>query len=123
MQVNNKKTLVFGASLNPDRYSHLAVKRLLDKNIATVAFGKTAGAILGKQIKDKLNDFQNIHTITLYLNPKRQEEYYKDIINLNPKRVIFNPGTENPEFYTLLKENNIEVEEACTLVLLGTGQY
>ena len=123
MQVNNKKTLVFGASLNPDRYSHLAVKRLLDKNIATVAFGKTAGAILGIQIKDKLNDFQNIHTITLYLNPKRQEEYYKDIINLKPKRVIFNPGTENPGFYTLLKENNIEVEEACTLVLLGTGQY
>ena len=123
MQVNNKKTLVFGASLNPDRYSHLAVKRLLDKNIATVAFGKTAGAILGIQIKDKLNDFQNIHTITLYLNPKRQEEYYKDIINLKPKRVIFNPGTENPEFYALLKENNINVEEACTLVLLGTGQF
>lgn len=118
-----KKTLVFGASLNPERYSHLAIKRLLEKNIATVAFGKIAGAIMNVQIKDNLTDFQNIHTITLYLNPKRQEEYYKDIINLKPKRVIFNPGTENPEFYKLLKASNIEVEEACTLVLLGTGQY
>ena len=68
-------------------------------------------------------DFKDIDTVTLYLNPKRQQEYYDYIISLHPKRVIFNPGTENPEFYELLRNKKIEVEVACTLVLLGTNQY
>ncbi|MCK0158368.1 CoA-binding protein [Cellulophaga sp. F20128] len=117
------KTLVFGASLKPNRYSNLAVRKLLEKNIKTVAFGKASGAILDVQIKDNLMDIQNIHTVTLYLNPTRQEEYYQDIIKLNPKRVIFNPGTENPAFYKLLEKSGIQVLEACTLVLLATDQY
>ena len=68
--------------------------------------------------------YKNIDTVTLYLNPKRQEEYYDYIISLQPRRVIFNPGTENMEFIKLLKNNQIESEIACTLVLLSTtSQY
>lgn len=118
-----KDTLVIGASLKPDRYSNIAVKRLVDKGIATKAFGLQVGIIHGVQINTNLYDIQNIHTITLYLNPKRQKAYYNEIITLQPSRVIFNPGTENPEFYVLLRENKIEVVEACTLVLLATDQY
>jgi predicted CoA-binding protein len=118
-----KKTLVFGVSLKPERYSNLAVKRLVEKNIETVAYGLRRGTVSNIEISTKLDDFQNIHTITLYLGSKNQREYYQTIIQLKPKRVIFNPGTENPEFYKLLKSNKIEVEVACTLVLLATGQY
>ncbi len=118
-----KKTLVFGASLKPNRYSNLAVKRLRDNGITTEAFGLKHGEILDVQVRTNLDQFQDIHTITLYLNPKRQEQYHAAIIKLKPQRVIFNPGTENPEFYNRLKDNRIEVEVACTLVLLSMGQY
>lgn len=118
-----KDTLVFGASLKPNTYSKIAIKRLKDKDIVTKAFGLQIGEIHGVQIKTNLIDFQNIHTITLYLSPKRQQEYFSAIINLHPVRVIFNPGTENPAFYRLLEDNDIEVEIACTLVLLATNQY
>ncbi|MGC1513951.1 MAG: CoA-binding protein [Maribacter sp.] len=118
-----KKTLVFGASLKPSRYSFMAVQRLVASGIETVAFGLRAGEVGGVQIKTSLKHIGEIHTITLYLNPKRQEEYYQAILALAPDRVIFNPGTENPELYDLLKNNGIEVEVACTLVLLGTNQY
>ncbi|WP_067028720.1 CoA-binding protein [Allomuricauda sp. CP2A] len=118
-----KTTLVFGASSNPARYSNLAIRRLVENGVETTAFGVSGGTVSGVQIKDNLAEFQNINTITLYLNPKNQKEYYQKIIDLKPKRVIFNPGTENPEFYELLKNAGIEVEVACTLVLLATGQY
>jgi predicted CoA-binding protein len=118
-----KKTLVFGASTNLGRYSSLAIDRLVSNNIPTQAFGIKSGTIHGVQIKSNLNEFKNIHTITLYLNPQKQKAYYNDIVQLQPKRVIFNPGTENPEFYALLSKNNIEIEVACTLVLLSLGQY
>lgn len=118
-----KKTLVIGASLKPNRYSNLAVHRLVGNGITTEAFGLKSGEISNVQVKTKLDEFQNIHTITLYLNPLRQQTYYNAIVLLSPKRVIFNPGTENPEFYRLLEENGIDVEVACTLVLLSTGQY
>jgi hypothetical protein len=75
------------------------------------------------QVKTKIEDFQNIHTITLYLNPFNQKGYYDAIIGLRPRRVIFNPGTENPEFQNLLESKGIEAQVACTLVLLATGQY
>ncbi len=117
------KTLVFGASLKPQRYSNIAIQRLVEKNIETEAFGLRLGEVSGVQIKTKLEDFQNIDTITLYLNPKRQVEYYNEIVGLQPRRVIFNPGTENLPFYNLLKENGIQVVVACTLVLLATNQY
>tara|TARA_R110002051_G_scaffold173511_1_gene243837 strand:+ start:2570 stop:2944 length:375 start_codon:yes stop_codon:yes gene_type:complete len=118
-----QKTLVLGASLKADRYSNLAVRKLIEKVIPTEAFGHVAGFINEVEIKTNFDDFQNIHTVTLYLNPKRQGEYYDAIIKLKPKRVIFNPGTENPEFYRILKNKGIEVEIACTLVLLATNQY
>lgn len=118
-----EKALVFGASLKPERYSNIAIKRLVQKNIETVAFGLKKGEVSGVQINDNLKGFQNIHTVTMYVNPKRQKDYYNDIVNLRPKRVIFNPGTENLEFYNILKQNDIEVEVACTLVLLATDQY
>jgi predicted CoA-binding protein len=118
-----KNTLVFGASLNPNRYSNLAINKLRAKNIETSAFGLKNGNVADVQISTELEIFQNIHTITLYLNEKRQKEYYDQIIQLKPERVIFNPGTENPEFYALLRNNEIMVEEACTLVLLATDQY
>lgn len=116
-------TLVFGASSNPARYSNMAIRRLVENDIETIAFGVGGGTVSGVQIKDNLTEFQNINTITLYLNPKNQKEYYQKIIDLKPKRVIFNPGTENPEFQELLENAGIQVEVACTLVLLATGQY
>ncbi|WP_291870236.1 CoA-binding protein [Maribacter sp.] len=117
------KTLVIGASLNPNRYSNIAIHRLVKSGITTEAYGLKLGTVSGVQIKSKFIHFQNISTITLYLNPKRQEAYYNNIVELRPERVIFNPGTENPEFYTILKSKGIKVELACTLVLLATNQY
>lgn len=119
----NKKTLVLGASLKPERYSNIAIHRLTNYNHDVVAFGLRAGEISGIKIDTELMPYEAIDTVTLYLNPKRQEAYYDYIIRLQPKRVIFNPGTENPEFYILLKQHDIDFEVACTLVLLGTGQY
>jgi predicted CoA-binding protein len=95
----------------------------VDHNIETEAFGLKAGKIWGHQVTSNLSLFENIHTITLYIGAARQPEYYADILKINPKRVIFNPGTENPEFYKILEDNKIEVEVACTLVLLATNQY
>ncbi len=118
-----KKTLVLGASLKPSRYSHITVQRLVDANKETTAFGLFSGSISGVQVKTDLSDFKDIHTVTLYLNPTNQKEYYNSIISLRPKRVIFNPGTENPEFYAILKQEGIIAEVACTLVLLATGEY
>ncbi|WP_439130545.1 CoA-binding protein [Polaribacter sp.] len=118
-----KTTLVIGASTNPNRYSNIAIKRLLGKNVPTVALGLRKGKVLNVSIDIEKVAYKNVDTVTLYLNPTRQEEYYNYIISLIPRRVIFNPGTENMEFVKLLKENNIESEIACTLVLLSTNQY
>ncbi|UAB80182.1 CoA-binding protein [Marixanthomonas sp. SCSIO 43207] len=118
-----KKTLVLGASLKPSRYSNIAINRLVKNNIEVEAVGLREGEVAGISITTEKENFKNIDTVTLYLNPKRQEAYYDYILSLQPNRVIFNPGTENPEFYTLLKENNIEFEVACTLVLLASNQY
>jgi len=118
-----KKTLVIGASTNPSRYSFLAINKLVESNHPVVAVGLKEGIVNGVEILTDKPQFEAIDTITLYLNSKNQEEYYDYILSLNPKRVIFNPGTENPELYSILQKNNIEVEVACTLVLLGTNQY
>lgn len=119
----NKKTLVFGASLNPTRYSNFVIQKLVNQNIETTAFGLKEGVVAGVEISAELLAYNDIHTVTLYLNPKNQKGYYNYIVSLKPKRVIFNPGTENPEFYKILKENNISFEVACSLVLLSTNQY
>lgn len=117
------KTLVLGASTNPERYSFLAISRLVQHDHEVVAIGLRNEKIFDVEIQKGFPDLNDIHTVTLYLNPQRQKEYYEYIVNLKPLRVIFNPGTENSELYELLQKNNIEIEVACTLVMLGTHQY
>ncbi|MFV0566225.1 MAG: CoA-binding protein [Flavobacteriaceae bacterium] len=119
----SKKTLVLGASLNPSKYSNLAIQKLVAHNHETLAFGLKEGRVLNVEVSNELLLYKNVNTVTLYLNPKNQKQYYSYIISLRPKRVIFNPGTENPEFYAVLKTNAIDFEVACTLVLLSTNQY
>jgi predicted CoA-binding protein len=121
--MSNTLTLVFGASLNPDRYSNMAIHRLSANAIEIKAFGLKKGTVSGVEIDTNLEFYQDVHTITLYVNPKRQEPYYDYIIGLKPTRVIFNPGTENLKFYKLLSEASIAYEASCTLVLLSTNQY
>lgn len=121
--MKSKKTLVIGASTNPERYSYRAVNMLVGKGHSVLAIGQKAGEVAGVKIQTKTIPVNNIDTITLYLNPVRQRDYYNYIVEAHPKRVIFNPGTENPELYQLLELNDIQVEVACTLVLLATNQY
>lgn len=118
-----KKTLVLGASENPIRYSNKAIKMLLDHGHEVVAIGNAAGEVDGVTITKEHHPYHDVDTITLYLNPKNQEGYLDYIINLKPKRIIFNPGTENDKLYNLAKANGIDPIEACTLVMLATGQY
>ena len=118
--MKNKKTLVLGATTKPDRYAFKAITMLTEKGHSVLAIGQNAGEVAGVKIQTKAVPLKNIDTVTLYLNPQRQRDYYNYIVEAQPKRVIFNPGTENPEFYQLLQLNNIKVEVACTLVLLTT---
>ncbi len=121
--MKNKKTVVLGASTKPDRYAYKAITMLVEKGHSVLAIGQNTGGVAGIKIYTKTIPLKNIDTVTLYLNPTRQRDYYNYIVEAKPKRVIFNPGTENPEFYQLLQLNNIKVEVACTLVLLTTNQY
>lgn len=117
------ETLVIGASLKSDRYSNKAILKLRANNIEVKALGVEEGKVLDVEIsKDKL-PYSNIDTVTLYVNPKIQKNYYEYVVSLKPRRVIFNPGTENAEFEKILNENSIATEIACTLVLLSTHQY
>ena len=121
--MEKKKTLVIGASENPARYSNLAINRLKNNQHPVVAIGKRAGSVAGIPIATEKIEIDDIDTITLYLNPALQKEYYDYIISLHPKRIIFNPGTENDELAELAQQQGIKPVEACTLVLLSTGQY
>jgi predicted CoA-binding protein len=121
--MKNKKTLVLGASTKPDRYAYKAITMLVEKGHSVLAIGQNTGEVAGIKIYTKAIPLSGIDTVTLYLNPARQRDYYNYIVETKPKRVVFNPGTENPEFYQLLKLNKIKVEVACTLVLLTTNQY
>ena len=121
--MKNKKTLVLGATTKPEKYAYLAINKLVEKGHSVIAIGQNAGEVAGINIRTKNIPLANINTVTLYLNPVRQRDYYNYIIETKPKRVIFNPGTENPEFYQLLQSNGIKAEVACTLVLLATNQY
>jgi len=118
-----KKTLVLGASGNPSRYSYLAVQRLRSHGHPVVAVGKKQAWVADVSIEKEKKEFDNIDTVTLYLNPLHQQDYYDYILSLKPKRIIFNPGAENEELATLATRHNIKAIEACTLVLLSTGQY
>lgn len=117
------KTLVIGASKNPERYSFKAINMLREYGHEVTAIGLRNGQVVDVEIQTGQPDFLNIDTVTLYINPKRQPEFYDYIVHLKPRRIIFNPGTENQEFYSLLQKNEIRFEEACTLVLLRTDQF
>lgn len=118
-----KKTIVLGASTNKSRASHQAVKQLAQQKHEVIPVGIREGEIAGIEIQQGTPRPEDVHTLTLYLNPKRQEEYYDYILGLKPQRIIFNPGTENPELIQLAKEKGIEVEVACTLVMLSLDRY
>lgn len=118
-----KKTLIIGASSNPERYAYKAAERLLSYGHEIELLGLRPDVIFGKTIDTERKNYKDINTVTLYVGPQNQPSYYDYIISLKPERVIFNPGTENPELQSLLKKKGINFEEACTLVLLGTQQY
>ena len=117
------KTLVIGASVNPNRYSYKVVLKLLDSGIKVIPMGINQGNIADLVIVRPFEKQKNIHTVSIYIKPEIQKEYYKYIINLQPKRVLFNPGTENPIFSQILQKHNIYWENSCSLVLLSTNQY
>ena len=119
----DKKTLVLGATPNPDRYAYLAVTALQANGFTPVPVGVRPGQINGLDIQLGSPDLTDVHTVTLYLNPERQRPYYDYILALKPERIIFNPGTENAELARLAREQGIEVDIACTLVMLSIGAY
>jgi len=118
-----KKTLIIGASTNPERYSYKAAHRLKNEGYEIVNLGIKAGEVAGEEILLGRPELKDIHTVTLYVGPKRQPEYYDYILSLNPKRILFNPGTENDELTRLAQEKGIEALENCTLVLLSLKHY
>jgi len=118
-----KKTLVLGASENPSRYSYLALQRLQSHQHPVVAIGKRKGVVGNVAIETEKKEWTDVDTVTLYLNPMHQKQYYDYIISLKPKRIIFNPGAENDELAKIAASKGIKLLEACTLVMLATGQF
>ncbi len=118
-----KKTLVLGASDNPERYSNMAISQLRGKGHPVVAIGHRLTRTGDVDIETEKKPIADVDTVTLYLNPMHQAAYYDYILSLHPKRIIFNPGAENAELAALARANGIQPLEACTLVLLRTGQY
>ncbi|MFY7899923.1 MAG: CoA-binding protein [Chitinophagaceae bacterium] len=119
----SKKTVVIGASDNPDRYSYLAVQKLRANEHEVIAIGKSKAVVADVTIETEPVLANDVDTVTLYVNPILQKNYYDYILSLKPKRIIFNPGTENEELSELAFKNNIQPFMACTLVMLGTKQY
>ncbi len=120
-----KKTVIIGATTNTSRYAYLAAKMLQSYNNEIVPVGIKMGNVLGADILDikKKPDVKDVDTVTLYIGPQHQPEWYNYILGLNPKRIIFNPGTENHEFEKLAEDKGIETLQACTLVMLRSNQY
>lgn len=121
--MTGKKTLVLGASDNPSRYSYLAVNRLRSLGHPVVAIGRKPVRVADVNVETTPVQYDDVDTVTLYLNPAHQQPYYDYILSLQPKRIIFNPGAENEELEAKAKEKGIKTLEACTLVMLSTNQY
>ena len=119
----NKSTLVIRASTNPDRYSFKAIRSLVNHKHTVYALGLKTGEVDGIAFDTEMKQYSDLDTVTLYVGPQNQPGYYDYIKSLKPKRVIFNPGTENEEFEKQLQANGIEPIEACTLVMLSTHQF
>jgi len=118
-----KKTLVIGGSTKPERYSNKAIRKLCQYGYPVVSIGLRGDEVAGVKIETGFPDFKNIDTVTLYVGIRNQPQYYDYIISLHPKRIVFNPGTENPELEDLARKNNIETIEHCTLIMLGEGSF
>ncbi|MFT3933219.1 MAG: CoA-binding protein [Chitinophagaceae bacterium] len=123
MANQSKKTVVLGASSNPERYSNLAINKLRANNHPVIAIGKKTARVADVEVQTDQPSANDVDTVTLYINAEHQKEYYDYILSLKPKRIIFNPGAENPELEQLAKDHQIKPMEACTLVLLSTGQF
>ena len=121
--MENKKTLVIGASTNPARYSYLAIQSLREHGHDVVALAKRAGHVADVDIQTEFPENEEIHTVTMYVGPKNQPEYQQLLLDLHPERVIFNPGTENIDLIVSLETSGIEVVEGCTLVMLNGGHF
>jgi uncharacterized protein len=123
--MENKKTVIVGATPNPSRYAYLAAGRLQSSRHDIVPLGIRRGSVFGEEILDirKRPAITNVDTITMYIGPQRQPEWYEYLLSLKPKRIIFNPGTENDEFIRLAESAGIETVDGCTLVMLRSGQY
>ncbi len=121
----SKKTVILGATPNPNRYAYLAAQRLTKKNHKIVPIGIKKGEVFGEEILDirAKPKIQDVDTITMYVGPSNQTEWEDYILSLNPKRIIFNPGAENPKLAQKATEKGIDVQFACTLVMLGSGLY
>ena len=115
--------MVIGASPNPSRYSYLATETLLEKGFPVIPIGIRKGKIKGREILTEKPEIEDVHTVTLYVGPKNQMHWTEYIISLNARRIIFNPGTENPTLADELRGNKIEVIRACTLVMLSIGSF
>ena len=123
MTTTSKPTLVLGATDNPARYAYLAATRLQAAGHPVYLLGSHEGKVGDAPIMVGKPALNNVDTVTLYLRPERQEEYYDYIIGLHPHRIVFNPGTENPALIKLAEQHGIETEIACTLVMLSIGNY
>ncbi len=122
---NSKKTVIIGATTNTNRYAFMAAERLSGAKVSFVPVGIKKGEVLGQEIlpireKPMIED---VHTVTMYIGPQNQPEWYDYILSLNPKRIVFNPGTENEVFQNMAKQQRVEIVEGCTLVMLGVGTY
>ncbi|HEK19329.1 CoA-binding protein [Mucilaginibacter sp.] len=119
----DKKTLILGATPDPSRYAYLAANRLVSHGHSIVNAGIKTGEVAGVTIEKPETIHTDIDTITLYVGPQNQPPLYDYILKTKPKRIIFNPGTENEELRRMAADNGIETDYACTLVLLSVGQY
>jgi predicted CoA-binding protein len=119
----DKPTVIIGASSNPERYSYQATMRLKNKGHTVFPVGIKEGIIAGENILTGKPQINGVHTVTLYVSPKNQAEWVDYIFGLKPQRIIFNPGTENQELESMARSKGIECLEACTLVMLGIGNY
>jgi predicted CoA-binding protein len=121
----DKKTLIVGATTNPSRYAYTAASMFDERGLDFLPIGIKTGDVFGKKILDLKTKpaLKGIHTITLYIGPENQSEWIDYLISIKPKRIIFNPGTENSIFSKKARENGIQTLEACNLVLLSTNQF
>lgn len=119
------KTVIVGATDNPSRYAYLAASMLREYNHEIAPIGIKTGTVQGTEIQDIRTrpDIKDVHTITMYIGPQHQPEWYDYLLSLKPKRIIFNPGTENEAFEKMAEAQGVEALEACTLVMLRSRHY